>query len=137
MSELFSRFAKAMSGAAGHPATFLAAAMLIVAWLAAGRVYDYQEGWQLFINTATTIITFLMVFLIQHTQNHDTAALQLKLDELLRATQDADNALVDLEQCSDEELLRMKERYAQLAERTKLLAQQKGINGGKRTTDRR
>ena len=114
-SSPFHRFAKSTARAAGHPAAFGTALLLIVAWIAAGPAFDFSDTWQLVINTATTIITFLMVFLIQNTQNRDAEAMQIKLDELIRATQGAHNAFLDLEEMTERELDRIKVRYIELA----------------------
>jgi low affinity Fe/Cu permease len=111
----FTRFAKWTSRAAGHPATFAVAALIILVWAATGPIFDFSDTWQLVINTSTTIITFLMVFLIQNTQNRDSAAMQLKLDELIRAINGAHNGLLDLEELSDEDLARIRARFEALA----------------------
>lgn len=111
----FSRFAKQASRAAGHPAAFLIAAGGIVLWGVTGPFFGFGDTWQLVINTTTTIVTFLMVFLIQNTQNRDSAALQIKLDELIRATQGAHNALLDLEELEDRQQEKLRRRYEQLA----------------------
>jgi len=111
----FTRFAKWTSHAAGHPATFALAVLIILVWAATGPIFAYSDTWQLVINTGTTIITFLMVFLIQNTQNRDSAAVQLKLDELIRAINGAHNGLLDLEELSDEDLARIRARYEALA----------------------
>jgi low affinity Fe/Cu permease len=100
---------------ARRPATFLGAVLLIVLWALVGPFFDYSDSWQLVVNTTTTIITFLMVFLIQNTQNRDTAAIQLKLDELIRATQGAHNALLDLEEIDDERFEQYRASYRRLA----------------------
>ena len=115
----FTHFAKATSRAAGRPMAFLLALGTIVVWLVAGPVFDFSDTWQLVINTATTIVTFLMVFLIQNTQNRDAEALHVKLDELLRVTVGAHNALLDLEDLDERELDRVRARYARLAERSR------------------
>ena len=112
---LFTRFAKWTSHAAGHPATFASAVIIILVWAVTGPIFEFSDTWQLVINTGTTIITFLMVFLIQNTQNRDSAAMQLKLDELIRAINGAHNGLLDLEELSDEELDKIKSRYEELA----------------------
>jgi low affinity Fe/Cu permease len=111
----FSYLARKLAVLAGRPATFFAAAAAIVLWALAGPVFGYSDTWQLAVNTATTILTFLMVFIIQSTQNRDTEAIQLKLDELIRATQGAHNALLDLEHIDDEQFERYRGSYARLA----------------------
>jgi low affinity Fe/Cu permease len=111
----YSRLARAASHFCGRPRIFTIALGLIVVWLATGPLFGYSDTWQLVINTGTTIITFLMVFLIQNTQNRDTEAIQLKLDELIRATQGAHNALLDLEELEEEELDQFRLRYQALA----------------------
>jgi low affinity Fe/Cu permease len=119
IANAFTRISKRTCHAAGHPATFAAATLIILLWAITGPVFHYSDTWQLFINTGTTIVTFLMVFLIQNTQNRDGAAMQIKLDELIRALQGAHNELVNLEDMSEEELEKMKTRYTQLAERAR------------------
>ena len=116
---VFTRCAKATSRAAGRPWAFIVACGLIVMWLASGPYFHYSDTWQLVINTSTTIITFLMVFLIQSTQNRDAEALQVKLDELLRVTVGAHNALLDLEELEEHELERIRSGYTRLAERAR------------------
>ena len=115
----FTRFAKGASRAAGHPATFGGALCIIVLWGVSGPLFGFSDTWQLVINTGTTIITFLMVFLIQNTQNREGEAMQIKLDELLRAVQGAHLALLDLEELTDVELDEMKARYAELAKKAR------------------
>jgi len=112
---LYSRFAKAAAYFCGRPPTFTFAVALIAGWLVTGPLFHFSDTWQLVINTSTTIITFLMVFLIQNTQNRDTEAIQIKLDELIRATQGAHNALLDLEDIEDERLDAFRTRYRALA----------------------
>lgn len=112
----FGRFARATSRAAGHPLGFALAALAIVVWAATGPLFRFGDTWQLVINTATTIVTLLMVFLIQHTQNRESAAVQLKLNELLRAVQGAHLALLDVERLTPRDLDRLLARYAELAE---------------------
>ncbi len=112
----FTGFAKATSRATGRPLAFILAASVIVVWLVTGPIFHYSDTWQLVINTGTTVVTFLMVFLIQNTQNRDTEAVQVKLDELLRATTGAHNALLDLEELEDRELDRIRAGYTRLAE---------------------
>jgi low affinity Fe/Cu permease len=116
---LFTRFAKWTSHAAGHPATFGVAVLTIIVWAATGPIFGFSDTWQLVINTGTTIITFLMVFLIQNTQNRDSAAMQLKLDELIRAINGAHDGLLDLEELSDEDLDRIKSHYEALARKAR------------------
>jgi low affinity Fe/Cu permease len=130
---LFTRFAKAASRAAGRPAAFLLAVVVLIAWAASGPVFRYSDTWQLVINTGTTIVTFLMVFLIQNTQNRDTEALQVKIDELIRALDSAENALLDLEELEDEDLDRVRESYRVLARK----ARASDRNGGEPRSPRR
>lgn len=111
----FTRFAKWTSRATGHPATFALAVLIILVWAATGPIFAFSDTWQLVINTGTTIITFLMVFLIQNTQNRDSAAMQLKLEELIRAINGAHHGLLDLEELSDEDLVRIRARFEALA----------------------
>ncbi|MFL5328880.1 MAG: low affinity iron permease family protein [Gemmataceae bacterium] len=111
----FSRIAKWTSHAAGHPITFCSAVLVIILWALLGPYFRFSDTWQLVINTATTIITFLMVFLVQNTQNRDSAAVQLKLDELIRSMKGAHNALLDLEELTEQDLDRIRCRYAALA----------------------
>jgi low affinity Fe/Cu permease len=117
MSELFRKFARRISEVLGRAEVFLGAVVLIVAWAALGPVYHYSDTWQLVINTATTIVTFLMVFLIQNTQNRDAKAIQLKLDELIRGVQGARTGLVRLEELSDEELKELECSFQRLRSR--------------------
>lgn len=112
----FTRFAKACSRLAGRPATFAVAALLIGTWASLGPYFDYSDAWQLTVNTATTIVTFLMVFLIQATQNRDSEALQIKLDEIIRALKGARNELLDTEEMEEADLVRLRENYLRLAE---------------------
>ena len=111
----FSRFSKWTSHATGHPAAFVVAALVVVVWLATGPLFAFSDTWQLVINTGTTIVTFLMVFLIQNTQNRDSAAVQLKLDELIRAVDGAHNALLDLEELTEHDVDGLRARYQALA----------------------
>lgn len=112
---LFTRFAKWTARAAGRPSAFFIAVLIIFVWIITGPLFDFSDTWQLVINTGTTIITFLMVFLIQNTQNRDTEALQVKLDELIRVTKGAHNALLDLEELDEIELERLRAGYEKLA----------------------
>jgi low affinity Fe/Cu permease len=115
----FSAFANRASSVAGRPLTFTIAAGAVVLWAVLGPVFDFSDGWQLTINTGTTIITFLMVFLIQNTQNRDSRAMQIKLDELIRATMHAHNALLDLEELSEDELEAFRKAYLRIAEKAR------------------
>jgi low affinity Fe/Cu permease len=112
---IFDRIAKRIAHLTGHPAIFVVACLAIVVWGALGPALGYSDTWQLVINTSTTIATFLMVFLIQNTQNRDSEALHLKIDELLRALDAADTRLVDLEERSEQELEQLRKRYKDLA----------------------
>ena len=112
----FTRFAKWTSRAAGQPAAFACAAGALLVWAISGPVFGFSDTWQLVINTGTTIVTFLMVFLIQNTQNRDSEAIQVKLDELIRATKSANNALLNLEELEEDELDKIRDEYEKLAE---------------------
>jgi low affinity Fe/Cu permease len=125
----FTRAAKWASRATGRPATFAIAVAVIVLWALTGPIFDYSDTWQLVINTVTTIITFLMVSLIQNTQNRDTEALQIKLDELLRSVEHAHTVLLDLEELDDEELKLIREDYLELARKAR-----EGLKRGKADT---
>lgn len=114
-ARLFTRLAKAASRFAGRAVSFNLAVFVILLWLVTGPLFGFSDTWQLVINTATTIITFLMVFLIQNTQNRDTEAIQIKLDELIRSTQGAHNALLDLEELDEKTLDDFRKRYEMLA----------------------
>jgi low affinity Fe/Cu permease len=115
----FSEFARRLAMWTGRPVAFLIATGAVLLWALSGPLFGFSDTWQLVINTSTTIITFLMVFLIQNTQNRDTEAIQIKLDELIRATQGAHNALLNLERLDDEELDRYRSHYAELAKRAR------------------
>ena len=115
-SSWFGRFAKKTSHYAGRPATFMAAILLIAGWAASGPLFGFSDTWQLIVNTSTTIVTFLMVFLIQNSQNRDSEALQIKLDELIKVQKNANNALMNLEDLSEEELDKIREEFVRLAE---------------------
>lgn len=112
---VFTRFAKRAARATGHPAGFMVAVLIIVGWALTGPIFKFNNTWQLVINTGTTIVTFLMVFLIQNTQNRDGEAVQLKLDELIRALQGAHNALLDMEELTEKDLDIIKKSYGDLA----------------------
>ena len=116
----FSRFAKTVARASGRSSAFFLAMSVIVAWVASGPFFHFSDTWQLVINTGTTIVTFLMVFLIHNTQHRDAEAVQVKLDELLRATQGAHNALLDLEELEEEELDKIRTGYSKLAREARL-----------------
>jgi len=111
----YSRFAKGAARFCGRPRVFVFAVGVIAVWAITGPIFRYSDTWQLVINTGTTIVTFLMVFLIQNTQNRDTEAIQLKLDELIRATKGAHNALLDLEELEEETLEAFRNKYETLA----------------------
>jgi len=113
----FTRFAKRTSCQAGKPATFAAAVIIIVLWAISGPIFGFSDTWQLVINTGTTIITFLMVFLIQNSQNRDSEALQIKLDELIRVQKEANNALMNLEDLPEEDLDGIRDEFIRLAEK--------------------
>jgi low affinity Fe/Cu permease len=122
----FTRVATRTAELTGHYATFLIAVLGIIFWAATGPFFGFGATWQLVVNTATTIITFLMVFLIQHTQNRDTLAIHLKLDELIRATAEADDEMIRAEDDTTEELAALKARYAALVESHRALASRLG-----------
>src|SRR5687767_9407803 len=112
----FTRFAKTTARAAGHPATFCAALAIIVIWAVSGPLFRFSNTWQLVINTGTTIITFLMVFVIQQSQNKDTMAVQLKLNELIASSNTASNRLIDVEDITSEDLETLKKFYIKLSQ---------------------
>jgi low affinity Fe/Cu permease len=126
----YSGFAKAASRFCGRPRTFALAVGVIAVWIITGPLFKFSDTWQLVINTGTTIITFLMVFLIQNTQNRDTEAIQIKLDELIRATQGAHNALLDLEELEEEDLHAFRRKYETLA-----ASARKALEDGNQDTD--
>lgn len=132
-SAKFDRFARLFGRMSGRPVAFNIAIAVILVWVVSGPLFGFSDTWQLVINTATTIVTFLMVFLIQHTQNRDTEALQVKLDELIRAVERADDTLLDLEELEEEELALLRQRYAGLAriarEKAKQVARDKNSSG--------
>jgi len=115
MADLYGGVSKRVSRWCGRQSTFLLAVGVIAVWIVTGPVFGFSDTWQLVINTGTTIVTFLMVFLIQNTQNRDTAAIQLKLDELIRATKGAHNALMDLEELEEKQIEEFRARYERLA----------------------
>jgi low affinity Fe/Cu permease len=126
----FTRFAKGTARATGRPSAFILAVGVILAWLVTGPLFHFSDTWQLVINTGTTVITFLMVFLIQATQNRDAEAVQVKLDELLRATAGAHNVLLDLEQLEERDLDQILAGYCRLAETARANLQRGGLDTG-------
>jgi low affinity Fe/Cu permease len=133
-SNVFSRMANGTSHFAGKPQAFLTAVLIIVVWALSGPLFGYSDTWQLVINTATTIVTFLMVFLIQHTQNRDTLALQLKLAELIIALKGAENRIATIEDLDEGELERLHEDYRERAEQTLASLQRRRGQGAKRAS---
>jgi len=115
LSARFTQVARLISHATGRPIAFLSALAIIILWAFTGPIFHFSDTWQLVINTGTTIITFLMVFLIQNAQNRDTEALQLKLDEVIRALGGAKNEVIDLEEMDDEEMEQLHQDYLKLA----------------------
>jgi low affinity Fe/Cu permease len=115
----FTRFAKWTAHATGRPAAFLIASLVIVVWVVTGPIFGFSDTWQLVINTGTTIVTFLMVFLIQSTQNRDAEAVQVKLDEIIRAIGNAKNELLDLEELEEEELDAIRDTYTAMAKKAR------------------
>ena len=114
-ASLFTRFARWSSRAAGTPLAFVAAVAIVIAWGVTGPLFDFSDTWQLVINTGTTIVTFLMVFAIQASQNRDLEAIQVKLDELIRSIEGAQNSLLDLEELEESEIERLRKKYRGLA----------------------
>jgi len=129
-SSFFNRLAKWTARAAGKPITFALALGIVIAWIATGPIFGFSDTWQLVINTGTTIITFLMVFLMQNTQYRDSEAIQIKLDELIRVIEGAHNALLELEELDQTELDSIKGEYSKLTEKAR-----KDLKKGKRDTD--
>ena len=115
----FNVFAKGVARLSGRPLTFILALLVIVVWAGTGPIFSFSDTWQLIINTSTTIITFLMVFLIQNTQNRDSEAIQIKLDELIRATKGAHTVLLDLEELDDKHLATIKQCYEEIAKKSR------------------
>jgi len=133
----FSHFSRWMARAVGQPAAFGGACALIILWLLSGPIFGFSDTWQLIINTGTTIVTFLMVFLIQNTQNRDAEAMHIKLDELIRAVDNAQNALLNLEELEEKDLDRIRAEYLNLAEQSRTKLRATGLNeaGPDTTTD--
>ena len=115
MNRIFTAISGRIAAFAGRPAAFVLALAVVALWAATGPIFGFSEVWQLIINTGTTIVTFLMVFLVQNTQNRDTEALQLKLDELIRSLRSANNEIIDLEEMDDEEMELLHQDYLKLA----------------------
>ncbi len=126
----FAHFAQVVSRATGRPAAFLLAVFVVAAWIVTGPLFHWSDTWQLVINTGTTIVTFLMVFLIQNTQNRDTEAIQVKLDELLRVTEGAHVALLDLEELEEAELDTIRRNYLKLAAQARQVLRTGGTDTG-------
>jgi low affinity Fe/Cu permease len=126
----FARFAKATARVTGRPRAFLLAIVVVAAWLLTGPIFRFSDTWQLVINTGTTIVTFLMVFLIQNSQNRDAEAVQVKLDELLRVTTGAHNALLDLEELEERDLDLIRAGYARLAAQARADLRRGGADTG-------
>ena len=128
--KMFDRFSTIVTKVTGRPAAFLTAFTIVIVWAVSGPLFGFSDTWQLVINTGTTIITFLMVFLIQATQNRDTQALQIKLDELIRATEGAHNKLLDLEELEEADLIDFQTRYQALAKEARECSpRDPGMNG--------
>ncbi len=123
---VFMHFARWTSAASGRPRTFILACLVIVVWAITGPLFGFSDTWQLVINTSTTIVTFLMVFLIQNTQNRDTEALQIKLDELIRAVKGARNEVIDLEEMDEAQLSSIHKEYVALAEHARQHIEERG-----------
>ena len=117
LSDEFHEVAKMLAGVVGSPWAFIGSLVIVIVWSATGPLFNYSNTWQLIINTGTTIVTFLMVFLIQNTQNRDAKAIHLKLDELIRSIQGARNTLIDLEEMSEQELDRLQRQFGKMRRR--------------------
>ena len=124
MNDFFRKFSHKASTLVGSPWSFIAALTIIIVWAVTGPIFHFSDTWQLVINTGTTIVTFLMVFLIQNTQNRDAKAIHLKLDELIRSVEQARNGMVDLEDLSDEELAKLEKEFRSFREKSDTLTPQ-------------
>lgn len=131
MEQRFGKFATAIATRAGSPVTFALAVFLVLAWAISGPAFGFSDSWQMAINTGTTICTFLMVFIIQNSQNRDGLALQIKLDELIRALDSAKNDMIDLESLSNSELEKLREKFAAMA----TTARETSSNGERNSPD--
>jgi low affinity Fe/Cu permease len=127
MHRWFAHFAARAATLAGSYLTFLLALLILIVWAVSGPFFGFSDTWQLVINTGTTIVTFLMVFLIQNTQNRDALAMHLKLDELIRSIKTADNEIIRAEDETDEELAALKHKYAELLERHQALSEKMSL----------
>jgi low affinity Fe/Cu permease len=116
LNERFSKFSRDCALMLGSPLLFVANCLLIVIWLIAGPIYQFSDTWQLLVNTVTTVLTYLAVFILQNTQNRDSRAMHFKLDELIRSVKGARNSLVNLEELSDEELQKLEQQFKRVAE---------------------
>lgn len=125
MNELFHKLAQKTSEIVGMPLSFFVALLIVFVWAVSGSIFDYSDTWQLVINTGTTILTFLMVFLVQNTQNRDAKAIHLKLDELIRSIKNARNQLLDIEDMSDEEIHNLHNEFVGLKEKTEAMLQKR------------
>ena len=120
LNDAFFHFSRHAAQHVGHPTAFVLAVLVILVWAVTGPIFGWSDTWKLIINTGTTIVTFLMVFLIQNTQNRDNEAIQLKLDELIRATKRARNSLLDLEEATEDEIKELRDQFSKLAARKRL-----------------
>ncbi len=132
MTDRFHQFARATADLVGRPRVFLAAVTVIVLWAASGPVFDFSDTWHLVINTSTTIVTFLVVFLMQNTQNRDAQAIHLKLDELIRANKHARNGLLALESMTDDQLRALQSEFEHLRDRVAEARKIVGVRGAAR-----
>jgi low affinity Fe/Cu permease len=130
-TSLFTRLTKRASHAAGRPTTFLLALGIVLIWALCGPYFGFSDTWQLVINTGTTVITFLMVFLIQSTQNRDSEAMHLKLDELIRSIEGAHNALLDLEELDEKDLIKIRSDYLEIARSARMAIGRGEIDTGR------